>query len=715
MRDNLDAALAYAREGYSVFPIHSPMSGKKCDCHLGDNCTSPAKHPRTQHGLGDATTDVATVTRWWSTWRFANIAVATGPTSGIVVLDVDPRNGGDEELQRLVNENELLPAGPAYETGSGGSHYWFRHPGFKVTSRAMAGLSGLDVKGDGGYVIVPPSVHATGGSYLWYEDCAVTDALPEIAPWLMELMQRGDGGYGHTAEIPPDVLTNRNDTLASLGGTLRRRGLGEPAIFKLLMALNATWSKPLDAREVAKVAASVSRYEPVPEGEVIVDTGPGRARSARPPAPQEAYVPSTFTAPELMAMELPEVRWAVPELLPEGLALLAGKPKLGKSWMSFNIGLAVAVGGTVMSEYPVEDGDVLILALEDNKRRLQGRLRKMLGDEPPAARMHMETGWPREDQGGVEVLDSWLGLHPRTRFVVIDTLAKFRPRGGDSKYADDYAAMEGLQQLAGRHGVCILLITHYRKAFSDDWLDNVTGTLGIAGAADTILGLERPRGSTGMSEAVLHVTGRDVEEKDLALRWDMITAQWAVVGDAAAYRMSREMAEGVLVINKDGGVHTPAQWATILNKKRGATWIFLRRAVEHGLVEDYGSGLYGPLRGSPSTASTGTPVDGKLLRDSADIATVVDGKINENESKTQNAVDAVDGRSVDGEGGRLPSTASTGSGEKWPVREDGRPALPCEKCGNDGWTRRVSGQWKCPSCEPHLRVVGELAPDELEF
>ena len=202
MRDNLAAALDFAERGYAVFPLHSPGAGKPCDCNdplcgtldeRGEVISSPAKHPRTKHGLADATTDTSKVTRWWGTWPHANIGVATGPGSGIAVLDIDPRHGGDATLLALMKENEPLPDGPAYETGSGGSHYWFRHPGFKITSRNSVG-AGIDVKGDGGYVIVPPSVHSTGGSYEWYQDCEITRPLPEIPAWVMSLMQRGDKG-----------------------------------------------------------------------------------------------------------------------------------------------------------------------------------------------------------------------------------------------------------------------------------------------------------------------------------------------------------------------------------------------------------------------------------------------------------------------------------------------------------------------------------------
>lgn len=580
-----------AEQGFQVFPIHSPANGRKCDCPKGDDCTSPAKHPRTMHGLADATDSAEKVRKWWETWPHANIGVATGPASGIVVLDIDPRHGGDEELLRLVGEHELLPHGPSYETGSGGTHFWFRHPGFKITSRNSVG-HGIDVKGDGGYVIVPPSVHSTGGKYESYEGCGFDELLPEIPAWLIGLMQQGDGRHGAPVGIEDDVVSDRNNTLTSLGGTLRNRGLNESAIFKLLMALNETWSNPLDAVEVGKVAASIARYEPgMASTTIVVDTGPTVAGKQK--VESHVYRPEPFNAPSLMALEMADVRMVVPDLLPEGLAILAGKPKLGKSFMSFNIGIAIAQGGVVMGELPVEDGEVLILALEDNKRRLKKRLAALLAEELPPERLYMETQWPREDEGGLVVLDGWLGLHPDCRLVVIDTLAKFRPKGVDAKYAGDYAAIEGLQELAGKHGIAILLITHYRKAFSDDWLDNVTGTLGIAGAADTILGLERPRGATGQANALLHITGRDIEERDFALKMDSLTGQWVILGNADEYQMGLETAKLIALLRENGAPLKVNEIASRLGKKRAAASALCVRASAAGAIKSFGGGLYG--------------------------------------------------------------------------------------------------------------------------
>ena len=615
MKDNLTAALDLAARGLQVFPLHSPGGGKPCDCRnpqcgalddTGKIIGSPSKHPWNEHGLSDATSNIEQVTRWWKVFPHANIGVATGPESGIVVLDVDPRHGGDVELHAMIDSNEKFPPLPCYETGSGGVHFWFQHPGFKVRSRGMSGMKGIDVKGDGGYVIVPPSVHYTGGGYVWDMNWGLDTTRPPVPPWLLEMMQRGDTGHSGTArELPGEgeTVSRRNETLMSFAGTLRRRGLKESAIFKSLMVMNESWANPLDAGEVGRITSSAMRYEPVADSPLIVDTGKHGVK----PTP---FTPSPFTVPELMAEILPDVRWAVPGMIPEGLAVLAGKPKLGKSWMAFNIGIAIAQGGIVMGQVPVEEGEVLILALEDNKRRLKSRLAKMLGDEVAPERLYMETRWPRENEGGLAVLDAWLGLHPACRLVVIDTLAKFRPIGGQGKemgYSDDYAAMTGLQTLAGVHGVAIVLVTHYRKAGGEDWLDNVTGTLGIAGGADTIIGLERPRGGSGQAAAILRVTGRDVEEADFALKWDSMTAQWSILGDADEYQMGLETARLVVILRENGAPLKINDIATRMNKKRPATSNLCIRAAAGGYIINHGGGFYG-VSDPPVSDVTGVTV-----------------------------------------------------------------------------------------------------------
>lgn len=181
MRRPGEVALEYAARGWSVFPCHS-VHDAACSCRQPD-CGSPGKHPRVGTGLKAATTDAETIGRWWRRWPSANVAVRTGAASGLVVLDVDPAHGGARSLDALVRRHGPLPAGPVVRTGSGGLHFFFAHPGHAVRNSAGLLGPGLDVRGDGGYVIAPPSRHRSGREYLWQ---APPGVLPELPDWFAE-------------------------------------------------------------------------------------------------------------------------------------------------------------------------------------------------------------------------------------------------------------------------------------------------------------------------------------------------------------------------------------------------------------------------------------------------------------------------------------------------------------------------------------------------
>lgn len=182
----LSTALDYASDGWHVLPLHSLVGPGTCSCHLVD-CGSPAKHPRTKTGLSEATTDATVINYWWDKWPLANIGVRTGAISGIVVLDVDSYNGGDEGLDTLVVEYGALPETLVAGTGGGGRHLIFAHPGEGKDVRNKAGLApGVDVRGDGGYIVAPPSLHVSGELYQWTHTVAPA-ALPA---WLVEPPKR---------------------------------------------------------------------------------------------------------------------------------------------------------------------------------------------------------------------------------------------------------------------------------------------------------------------------------------------------------------------------------------------------------------------------------------------------------------------------------------------------------------------------------------------
>jgi hypothetical protein len=259
----VDAALAYARKGWPVLPLHSVSNGA-CTCRR--SCASPAKHPRTRHGLKDASTDPEIIEGWWSRWTNANVGVLTGPESGIVVLDVDPRHGGHNSLAGLLlSKGRRLPHTVVQQTGSGGQHILYKHPGGQIKNSAGRLGAGLDIKADNGYIVAAPSRHISGGYYYWV--CSPDDvALQEMPQWLLELVvHQPNSPQLHHATTDRITAGSRNDHLTSLAGSLRRNGSSRAVIETALLEENGkACDPPLADDEVRRIAESVARYGTAP-------------------------------------------------------------------------------------------------------------------------------------------------------------------------------------------------------------------------------------------------------------------------------------------------------------------------------------------------------------------------------------------------------------------------------------------------------------------
>lgn len=183
MRHLLDAALGYADRGWAVFPLHGIVNGA-CTCGRGE-CSSPGKHPLVRRGLYEATSEVPQIHTWWRQWRMANIGIATGQPSGIVVIDVDLPTAVTS-LGRIADK--LAPTLTGL-TGGGGLHLLYRaRSAERLRNRAsglpgMPDLAGIDLRGDGGYVVAPPSVHRSGNAYSWLDPTRELRATPA---WLKD-------------------------------------------------------------------------------------------------------------------------------------------------------------------------------------------------------------------------------------------------------------------------------------------------------------------------------------------------------------------------------------------------------------------------------------------------------------------------------------------------------------------------------------------------
>jgi predicted transcriptional regulator len=349
-------------------------------------------------------------------------------------------------------------------------------------------------------------------------------------------------------------------------------------------------SKKKITAELARLMAEENGHEPPIEKERV----PEERQAPFATGARKRKV-DLYTAADLVAMEFPEPKWAVPGYLCEGLNILAGAQKLGKSWLVLGTAIAVASGGRALGTLQVEPGDVLYLALEDTKRRLKDRLLKLLkGDEAPS-RLTITNEWPRLDEGGLGWIRDWLRQKKGARLVIVDTLKKVRPpRGkGGSFYDEDYDVMASLKEVADEFEVCMVAVHHVSKAAHEDVFNSVSGSMGLTGAADATLILERPRGSNA---GALHITGRDVEEKAgedaMSLQFDEACGSWTLQGTVAECGMSDERKQILEVLSLSDVPRSPKEISDMLNKDRTTVRRLLQKMLDQGEVKSAGQGSY---------------------------------------------------------------------------------------------------------------------------
>ncbi len=320
--------------------------------------------------------------------------------------------------------------------------------------------------------------------------------------------------------------------------------------------------------------------------------GEGGRSSKRNAAAITAALAGVKTAAALQTMEFPQLKFTVPDLIVEGCVLLAGKPKVRKSWFAYDVGLSVASGRYCLGGKKCAQGDVLYLALEDGDRRLQRRGRKLLptfNDKWPE-RFHYQTRWPRANEGGIEAIEEWCEAHPDVRLVVIDVLARFRPPStSKNAYEQDYQAVSQLQELAARRSITILVVHHTRKGAAEDPVEEISGTLGLGGGVDAFLILKR----TG-SGATLIGRGRDMEDIDLAMQFNDETCRWTILGQAADVQRSEQ--RGRVLVALEGateGLPTSQIISHAHLTSRAAADVLLSDMAKNGQIERVKRGVYG--------------------------------------------------------------------------------------------------------------------------
>lgn len=299
-----------------------------------------------------------------------------------------------------------------------------------------------------------------------------------------------------------------------------------------------------------------------------------------------------FSAEELDGQTFKPVEWLIEGMLPTGLAILAGKSKIGKSWLALDIAISVAAGAPAFTKLTTVRTHVLYIALEDGRRRLQSRMRKLLGGQPAPERLTFANEWPRVGDGFFEEIETHLAVNP-CRLVIVDTFGKVRgmaDKGQTNVYQQDYGDMGAFHRFAQAHNICLLLIHHTRKQEATDVMDLISGSTGIVGAADTLIVLQRKRTELA---GTLAVTGRDIiDDGEFAVSFDKDTGKWTMLGEAKEVKEESTQDAIVQFLTHEDEPHSPKSIAEALELSHTYVRNCLNRLKRKKILQKSGHGLW---------------------------------------------------------------------------------------------------------------------------
>lgn len=520
-------ALRYADMGFAVFPVR------------------PAgKEPLTSNGCKAATTDKQQIKNWWEKWPDANIGIGTGSVSGglvVIDLDIDETKGlnGYDSLKAWQRENGELPETCQSITGRGGYHLFYRD---SAINRCRVGLyEGVDIRGEGGYIIAPPSTHPNGRVYEWEyppDEYPITQADDTVRKFLAgPVPEKQKKQYFESPETIPEG--KRTDTLISLIGTLKKKGLSGSAIQAAVEQENASKCvPPFTDQELAKFVFPAIRRDWQADRPYTAVLDNGKTRPVNnAPRKQIEFI----DADTLIKSDIPPVDYIVEGLLTKGLGGISAKSKLGKSWLMLQLGVAIANGDKFLG-FSTKKSGVLYIDLENMPALSQERLRIVLDGREPPKNLRFAYDFNIMGQGFEEDLNQFLQNNPDVKLVIIDVFQKVkRPkRLNQTDYEADYETLTEVREIAVKNDVCILPVYHDRKFIdATDPFANLLGSTALMGVSDFMWVLYKEKRED--PEATLAMTGRTIREQQYKLKKN--GALWENLGNAAALEETRKHRE----------------------------------------------------------------------------------------------------------------------------------------------------------------------------
>lgn len=561
------AALFYAGSGWRVIPLNG-------------------KIPLTSHGSKDGTTNSEIIERWWDQWPQANVGICTGPESGLLVIDVDPRNGGTDSVAALCDQHGRLQSAMCVATGGGGYHLYYSWPKALDGSDTRKQLAeGVDVKGRGGYVVAPPSVHETGARYSWSRSSGIGTPPPWVAQMVRRPVEGVSAGPGPAPASVPEG--KRNETLFSVGAMLRRvRQFDQRAIAAMLEGYNRTaCSPPLPTDEIQRIAHSVMRYSPVidqvPQAPALSDEFPTPRTLAHhwdypPEAPPAILGSGVFSEGDWMLFHAREglgKTWALAQLT---VSLASGRPWYG---IETHDRRPVALLSLEMSTFELARRATMIVDREgwdaDDRRVVAESIHLLTRDDMPFANV--------EDPAIVEWMSEWL-IERGIRVLILDPMSQFFE--GDETREGLRGFIRFLTALHGHTGTSVVLAQHDRKSSTlgdqGDHASAARGSVALIASARASFRLHRP-GEDSPTMLVCDKASNAPKPETVWLRHD---AQWGgmlVSADAPASRGERTANEIVAHI-ASGVERTAKEIAEALGMSDRAIRSHLKALEEAGKV-----------------------------------------------------------------------------------------------------------------------------------
>lgn len=498
----LQAALGYAKRGMYVFP-----------------CVENGKEPAVETGLLEATIDAAIIRRWWTDRPKLNVGLSCGP-SGITAIDIDPRHGGDATFEGLRAELGAAAFDTASQaTPSGGSHYLYRAPTEPPRNSAGKIGPGIDVRGAGGYILVPPST-TKEGAYVWELSSKVFADLPKA------LCDRLQEPRKARLEIADAIIEGgRNAQLTAIGGAMRRHGLSEAEIAAALSIVNRDRCKPpVPEAEIATIAKSMGRYQPTA------------------PITAHRLPPSEFSDVQELTVAFEEdtatIGHLVEGLIPLGGSMVLGaKKKVGKSVLLVNLARSIVRGEPFLGRH-CRKGAVLYGSFDEPKSVTMMRLEAIgLKGQPGfflwARRGGLGENWPT-------IMRSYIDRFRPTLFIV-DTLAKLANIREINSYGEWNQAYAPLHAAADEFGCAIVVTVHNKK--EGGGIDAMAGSSGgVGGNPDTLMVIEKDLQKVRTIETEQRI-GNDIERSILYMNEDTFQVS---MGSEAWLQKQRELQQEIL-------------------------------------------------------------------------------------------------------------------------------------------------------------------------